>query len=181
MSTLRAPVNPRDHVRGPVRASITLVEYGDFQSPDSAGAFSVLDSIEKRFVQELRFVFRHFPLTDIHPLAMLAAEAAEAAGAQNKFWQMHHVLFTNQPNFELDELVGYASFLDLDIDAFLKDLERHRHREHVRQDFMGGVRSSVDTTPCLFINDRRYVGHIDVTSVARAIDHARRRRFLEHR
>jgi protein-disulfide isomerase len=167
-------VTDRDHVRGPANAPVTLVEYGDFQCPFCGRAYWVLKEIEARFERDLRFAYRHFPLTEIHPLAMIAAEAAEAAGAQGKFWEMHDLLFESQPEFEPDELLGYATEIGLDIDAFIADLQTHRHREKIAKDFMGGVRSGVNGTPCLFINGERYDAPVEVPVLAAAIESARR-------
>jgi protein-disulfide isomerase len=170
-------VNERDHQRGPARAPVTLLEYGDFQCPFCGAAYSVLRDTEKRFRRDLRFVFRHFPLTELHPLAMIAAEASEAAGAQGHFWEMHDILFQNQPNFLTEHLVAYATELGLDVDAFVADLESHRHVPKIREDFMAGVRSGVNGTPCLFINGERFNGPADEALLARAIDEARRHHY----
>ena len=166
-------VNERDHVRGPARAPVTLVEYGDFQCPYCGAAYYVLRNIEERFRRDVRFVYRHFPLTEIHPFAMTAAEASEAAGAQGQFWEMHGVLFENQSNLGREDLIGYASDLGLDLNAFVADLDSHRHVPKIRDDFMGGVRSGVNGTPCLFINGERFNGPADESLLARAIDAAR--------
>jgi protein-disulfide isomerase len=173
MPSLAISVNERDHVRGPARAAVTLVEYGDFQCPFCGAAYYVLRNIEERFRRDLRFVYRHFPLTEVHPLAMLAAEASEAAAAQGRFWEMHGVLFENQSNLLPEDLVGYASELGLDINAFAADLDNHRHVPKIREDFMRGVRSGVNGTPCLFINGERFNGPAEETRLARAIDAAR--------
>jgi protein-disulfide isomerase len=172
-------VTDRDHVRGPASAPVTLIEYADFQCPFCRQASWVLRDIEDRFERDLQSVFRHFPLTEIHPLAMIAAEASEAAGAQGKFWEMHDMLFDNQPNFEPEELVAYATKLDLDVDAFTEDLASDRHREAIREDFMSGVRSGVNGTPCLFINGERFNGPAEESLLSRAIDDARRYRHIE--
>jgi protein-disulfide isomerase len=174
-------VSERDHVRGPARAPVTLVEYGDFQCPFCGRAFWVLRDIEDRYSRYLRFVFRHFPLTEIHPLALIAAEAAEAAGAQGKFWEMHELLFTNQPAFAPQNLITYARMLELDLDAFANDLETHRHAPRIREDFMSGVRSGVNGTPCLFINGERFEGPAEKVPLAMAIDAARRQSHAEMR
>lgn len=177
MPRLAVPVNERDFVRGSARAPVTLLEYGDFQCPFCGAAYWVLRDIEERFRRDLRFVFRHFPLTELHPLAMIAAEASEAAGAQGQFWEMHDTLFQNQPNFEPEHLVAYATELGLDVNAFVADLESHRHVPKIREDFMGGVRSGVNGTPCLFINGERFNGPADEALLARAIDAARRHQY----
>jgi protein-disulfide isomerase len=178
---LKLPVTERDHVRGPVRAPVTLVEYGDFQCPTCGQAYWALEELEARFPRDLRFVYRHFPLTEIHPLALPAAEAAEAAAAQGKFWEMHGILFRNQPNFEPEDLMDYAADLGLGVDEFILDLVTHRHLPKIRGDFMGGVRSGVNGTPCLFINGERFNGPVEGPLLARAIDAARRSRYAEAR
>jgi protein-disulfide isomerase len=174
MSKLRVPVTERDHIRGPVHAPVTLVEYGDLQCPFCGEAFWVLREITDRFDRKLRFVYRHFPLAEIHPYAPFAAEATEAAAAQGKFWAMHDVLFQNQPNFDIESLLAYASALDLDVEGFAEDMANERYADRIRHDFMGGVRSGVNGTPCLFINDDRYDGRVDEAELAEAIDAARR-------
>jgi protein-disulfide isomerase len=168
MSRLRTPPSERDHVRGSRDASITLVEYGDFQCPYCGQAYWVLKRLEQRFRNDLLFVFRHFPLTQVHPYALIAAEAAESA--EDQFWEMHGLLFENQPALAPEDLVGYASELGLDTEAFVDDLESHRHRDRVREDFMSGVRSGVNGTPCLFINDQRWNGPVDEPTLARAFE-----------
>lgn len=175
MPRLRVPVTDRDHQRGAARASVTLVEYGDFQCPFCGQTFHVLRNIEHRFQNDLRFVYRQFPLTEIHPLALIAAEASEAAGDQGRFWDMHDMLFQNQPNFQPVELVAYASQLGLDIDAFTEDVMSLRDRDRIREDFMGGVRSGVNGTPSLFINGELFHGPVDEVPLARAIEAARGR------
>lgn len=173
MPSLVIPVNERDHVRGPARAAVTLVEYGDFQCPFCGAAYYVLRNIEERFRRDLRFVYRHFPLTEVHPLAMSAAEASEAAAAQGRFWEMHGTLFENQANLLPDDLISYATELGLNVDAFSADLDNHRYVRKIRDDFMSGVRSGVNGTPCMFINGQRFNGPADETRLARAIDAAR--------
>lgn len=181
MSRLRIPVGERDHMQGPERAPVTLVEYGDFQSPSCGEAFWILRDIEDRFARDLRFVYRHFPLAEIHPYAPLAAEASEAANAHGKFWEMHDVLFQNQPNFETEDLLAYATELELDVEDFAEDLANERYADRIRHDFMGGVRSGVDGTPCLFINEARYDGRMDEGELIAAIDDALRQSGVEIR
>lgn len=175
MARLRVPVTERDHQRGPARASVTLVEYGDYQCPFCGRAYWVLRDVEDRFRNDLRFVYRHFPLTEIHPLALVAAEAAETAGDQGRFWDMHDTLFQNQPAFQLAQLAGYAGELGLDVDAFSEDVVRLHHRDAIRDDFMGGVRSGVNGTPSLFINGELFDGPAEMIPLARAIETARGR------
>lgn len=177
MTRLAVPVDERDHMRGHPRAPVTLVEYGDFQCPFCGAAHWVLRNIEKRFGRDLRLVFRHFPLTELHPLAMIAAEASEAAALQGRFWEMHDLLFQHQPNFLPEHLIAYAAELGLDVNAFAVDLESHRHVPKIRRDFMGGVRSGVNGTPCLFINGERFNGPANEALLARALAAARMHQY----
>jgi protein-disulfide isomerase len=160
---------PRDHVRGPRTAPITLVEYGDFECPYCGQAYPVVKELEARMGERLRVVFRHFPLTEVHPHAAHAAEAAEAAGAQRRFWQMHDLLYERQDALEDADLIGYASELGLDLDRFQVELAQGVHRTRVREDFMSGVRSGVNGTPTFFINGRRHDGAWDLESLAEAV------------
>jgi protein-disulfide isomerase len=175
MPRLRVPVTDRDHRRGPERAPVTLVEYGDFQCPFCGRAFHVLRDLEDRFASDVQFVYRHFPLTEIHPLALIAAEASEAASDQGRFWDMYDALFQHQPGLQPGALVAYASELGLDVDVFSKDLTAMRHRDRIRDDFMGGVRSGVNGTPSVFINGELFNGPIDEIPLSRAIEAARGR------
>jgi protein-disulfide isomerase len=177
MPRLIVPVDERrDHTRGPAHAPITLVEYGDYQCSFCEEAFWILNEIESRYRRDLLYVFRHFPLTEIHPLAMGAAEAAEAAGAQGKFWPMHDQLFQNYPSIDPEMLLDIAAALDLDLDSFETDMIQHRHRHRIRDDFMTGVRSGVTGTPTIFLNGERLEGPIDVERFVREIE-----AILDHR
>jgi protein-disulfide isomerase len=155
---LTPPVSQRDHILGPSRAPLTLVEYGDFECPHCGAAFPVVKEIGKRLGDRLQFVYRHFPLTQVHPHAELAAEAAEAAGAQERFWEMHDLLFENQQSLDDRNLLLLAESLDLDMERFTSELLEHAHHARVREDFMSGVRSGVNGTPTFFINGLRYDG-----------------------
>ncbi len=156
MSKLNPPVGPRDHVRGSPDALVTLVEYGDFECPYCGRAHPALLEVERRMGRDMRFVFRHFPIAELHPHAVAAAEAAEAAGAQRKFWPMHDMLYENQGALEIEDLVGYANALGLDTERFTGDLVSHAHLHRVQRDFQSGVQSGVEGTPTFFINDVRY-------------------------
>jgi protein-disulfide isomerase len=125
-------------------------------------------------------VFRHFPLTEVHPLALPAHEAAEAAGAQGKFWEMHDILFENQPNFDPSSLASYAAALGLDIERFVDDLRTHRYQPRIREDFMSGVRSGVNGTPTLFTNSERFNGLPQTDMLVAAIDSERRQAQAAH-
>jgi protein-disulfide isomerase len=155
---LNRPVSERDHTVGPADAAVTLVEYADFQCPYCAAAYFILQEVQDAMGDELRLVFRHFPLTQIHPFAEPAAEAAESADAQGKFWQMHDVLFENQHLLDERRLAMFAEQLGLDSEKFARDLQSHKFQERVRQDFSSGVRSGVNGTPTFFINGFRYDG-----------------------
>jgi protein-disulfide isomerase len=148
----------QDWTKGPLNAPKTLLEYGDFECPFCGQAYPELKRLEEAIGDQLLFVFRHFPLAQMHPHAKPAAEAAEAAGAQGRFWEMHNKLFENQDRLEADDLLAYAGELKLDLPRFVEDLETHRHAPKVRRDFLQGVRSGVNGTPTFFINGQRYNG-----------------------
>ena len=171
-SKLVPPLSARDHIKGPETAPVTLVEYGDFECPHCGAAYVIVKKIQEVMGDRLRFVFRHFPLTQIHPHAESAAEAAEAAGAQHKFWQMHDLLFENQQMIDPRHLVGFAEALGLDMERFVRELEGGLYRERVREDFMSGVRSGVNGTPAFFINGVRYDGPLDLALLLEALESA---------
>jgi protein-disulfide isomerase len=158
MSRLTLAVGPRDHFRGSPDAPVILVEYGDYECPACGQAHPVVESLLAQAGGTVTLVFRNFPLTTVHPHAQLAAEAAEAAGAQNRFWDMHDTLFENQHALDADSLLEYAASLDLDVDAFANDLTTRRFADRVREDFLSGVRSGVNGTPTFFINGERHDG-----------------------
>jgi protein-disulfide isomerase len=168
------PVGPRDHVQGPSTAPVTLLEYGDYECPYCAAAHLIVKSIQELMGDQLRFAFRHFPLTQIHPHAEPAAEAAEAAGAEGRFWELHDVLFENQHLLDNWHLVGFAEELGLDVKRFSRELEEGIYRDRVREDFMSGVRSGVNGTPAFFINNVRYDGSWDIPPLLDALQLASR-------
>jgi protein-disulfide isomerase len=172
MSLLRAPVNSSDHVQGPDNAPVTLLEYGDYECPHCGRAYPILKTIQKQMGPRLRFVFRNFPLRESHPHAEQAAEAAEAAGAQGKFWEMHDRLFERQ--FALDEeyLIEYAGDLGLDVARFRKELGSAAYAPRVREDFRSGVTSGVNGTPTFFINGVRYDGSWEASDLLGALEAA---------
>jgi protein-disulfide isomerase len=169
---LVTPVSSRDHVQGPADASVTLVEYGDFECPYCAAAHVIVNKVKEIMADELRFVFRHFPLTQIHPHAEPAAEASEAAGAQGQFWEMHDLLYENQPLLDEPHLLAYAEELGLDLTRFASELEKAIYRERVREDFLSGVRSGVNGTPAFFINGVRYDGSWDIEPLLETLENA---------
>lgn len=168
-ATLALPVSARDHIDGPANAAVTLLEYGDFECPYCGQAYVILNQLKDVFGEQLRMVFRHFPLTTIHPHAQPAAEAAEAAGAQGQFWEMHGMLFENQQALEDEDLYAYAADIGLDIERFSEDMVEHRHAERIREDVLSGMRSGVNGTPTFFINNVRYDGAYDANSLGAAI------------
>lgn len=171
---LEDPVDPeRDHIRGPADASVTIVEYGDFQCPYCGRAEPAVRELLTD--TDLRYVWRHLPLTDVHPQADLAAEAAEAAAAQGKFWAMHDLLMERQENLRPKELVGYAEQLGMDRDQFHEDLIRHVHAARVAQDVESADLSGVSGTPTFFVNGRRHYGAFDIQTLTAAVKTARAR------
>ncbi|MGA2986765.1 MAG: thioredoxin domain-containing protein [Terriglobia bacterium] len=169
---LKVAVTPEDHAQGPETAPVTLVEYGDYECPHCGRAYPIVKQIQKHFGKRLRMVFRNFPLSEMHPHAEGAAEAAEFAGAQGKFWEMHDLLFENQDRLGATVYVKLAQELDLPATALLKALEGETYRVRVRTDFTGGVRSGVNGTPTFFINGHRHDGPFDFADLVSAIDKA---------
>ena len=155
MTRLSRPVGPADHAQGPPDAPVTLVEYGDFECPHCGRAYPIVKAVQGRMGDRLRFVYRHFPLTQAHPHAQHAAEMAEAAAEGAKFWEMHDALFENQFALEDEDLLTYAAELSLDETRAAAALAEHTFAERVRRDFMSGVRSGVNGTPTFFINGVR--------------------------
>src|SRR5438309_1285506 len=149
--TLVDPVTDQDHQQGSPDAPVTIVEYGDYECPSCLNALPIIQEVRQRLGDRLRFVFRHFPQSSIHPHASVAAEAAEAAAEQGKFWEMHESLFRHQKELAEVDMTHLALRLGLEIYKFETSRNRERHRERVRADFEGGVRSGVHKTPTLFI------------------------------
>jgi Na+/H+ antiporter NhaA len=171
---LTDPVDPdRDHIRGPENASVTLVEYGDFECPYCGMAEPVVRDLLHD--DDLRYVWRHLPLSDVHPRAQIAAEVAEAAGAQGAFWEMHDLLLANQENLQPKDLIGYAEQLGLDTDRLHDDVKRHVAAARVAQDVESADTSGVSGTPTFFVNGQRHYGAYDVETLKQAIKVARAR------
>jgi Na+/H+ antiporter NhaA len=168
--TLEPPVDPAvDHVRGPVDAPLTLVEYGDMECPFCGRATGVVSELRNRFGDELRYVFRHLPLVEVHPHAQLAAEAVEAAGAQGRFWEMHDKLFAHQDDLEAPDLLDYASALGLDLERFARELGDGTYAQRIRDDVAGAEASGVEGTPTFFVNGVRHVGRAGTDELAAAL------------
>jgi protein-disulfide isomerase len=160
----------RDHERGGRGSSaITLVEYGDYECPYSRAAYRSVEQIERQLGDRLRFVFRHFPLREIHAHAQIAAEAAEEAASQDRFWEMHEVLFAHQHALAHDDLIHYANDLGLDTERFSAALRDGRHRARIEEDVSSGTRSGVQGTPTLFIADALYDGSYQPRELERAL------------
>jgi len=151
---LAVPVTSSDHVSGPPDAAVTVVEYGDFECPTCKLAYPSVKLLLKHFGPQVRFAYRHFPLEQPHPHALLAAEAAESAAAQGRFWEMHDLLFDNQPRLEKNHLGDYAQRIQLDLPRFTTELDTHVHVDRVRADLASGTKSHVRSTPGFFVNGR---------------------------
>jgi protein-disulfide isomerase len=169
---LTVPVSARDHVRGPATAPVTLVEYGDFECPFCGAAHNSVNQVMQIIGDRMRFAYRHFPLTQIHPHAQQAAEAAEAAGTQDRFWEMHDLLFEHQDRLGTQYLLAYAAALKLDVERFALELDTHVHVPRIREDFLSGVRSGVNGTPTFFVNGIRHDGGYDLESLLTAVSAA---------
>jgi protein-disulfide isomerase len=156
---LTLPVSKRDHIQGPPTARVTLLEYGDYQCPYCLQAYPIMLDIQQHLGDSMRLVYRNFPITTAHPDAQQAAEAAEAAGAQGKFWEMHDYLFEHQSRLDDVALLSYAADLGFNLDRFACDLQTHAFADRVREDFLSGVRSGVNGTPTFFINGVRFDGN----------------------
>jgi protein-disulfide isomerase len=170
---LTKPVDEgRDHIQGPADAPVTLVQYGDYECPYCGAAYPIIKEVQSRMRERLRFVFRNFPITTSHPHAERAAEAAEAADAQGKFWEMHDLLYENQKHLLDPDLHAYAERLELDTELFDKELAEHVHAERVHEDFMSGVRSGVNGTPTFYINGKRHDDSYDIETLLAAMEEA---------
>ncbi len=165
----------RDHIRGAADAPVTLVEYGDFECPYCGRAEPAIRELLAEWGDDLRYVFRHLPLSDVHPWAQLAAEAAEAAGAQGAFWEMHDILLAHQGELTPSSLRGYAQQLGLDVERFVDELRRRAYAARVGEDVASADASGVSGTPSFFINGRRHNGVYDVATLSAAVRAARSR------
>jgi len=175
---LAAPVDPdRDHIRGADDAPVTVVEYGDFECPYCGQAEPIVRELLADF-GDLRYVWRHLPLHDVHPAAQLAAEAAEAAAEQGMFWEMHDLLFEHQDRLRVRDLIQYAESLDLDVERFSADLKRHHGAARVAEDLDSADLSGVAGTPTFFINGKRHYGAYDIDTLSAAVRAARARAYL---
>ena len=170
MTDLIQPVETNDHLWGVLTAPAQLVVYGDYECPYCAEATELVNTLKESFGDQLLYVFRNFPLAEIHSDAMPAAEAAEAAGAQGMFWKMHEMLYENQADLDEASLVDYARRLELDIEKFKRQLQSRSFHGKIRKDLRTGNASGVDGTPTLFLNGVRWEGPIDLEGVATEIE-----------
>ena len=169
--TLNPPIDAaHDHLRGSAAPRVTLVEYGDFQCPSCGDAYPAVHELLDRFEDSLRFVFRHMPLTDLHPRALAAAQAAEAAAAQGRFWEMHDRLFEHQRELADDDLLDHAAAVGLDLERFQRDLDEAVHLERIEDDYQSGARSGVPSTPRFFVNGVIHLGSPTLPELQEAIE-----------
>lgn len=165
MAKLTPPVNKDDHIQGSPNAIITLVEYGDYQCAHCGAAYPVVKALQKELGKKLSFVFRNFPLSNIHKLALPAAIAAEAADRQRKFWEMHDIIYERQSELSEYALLEFAKEIRLDLSQFKRDLPDRSLVEKIESHFESGVRSGVNGTPSFFINGHKYNGSYDFVSL----------------
>ena len=159
MSILKTPVSDKDHWQGNANAIVELVEYGDYECPYCGSAYPIIKDIQRLMGDDLKFVFRNFPLSSIHPHARSAAQAAEASGLQDKFWEMHDIIFEHQQELEPPDLFAYAASIGLDVKKFRKDVQLDYLLEKIDADLESGVRSGVNGTPSFFIRGKKWEGN----------------------
>jgi protein-disulfide isomerase len=169
---LAIPVTESDHALGPANAAVTLVEYGDYECPDCLNAFPIVQQLQEKFGDRMRFVFRHFPRNSIHPHAGVAAQAAEAAALQGKFWEMHEIIFRNQHRLGDVDFGNLALKVGAELYSFESAVQSKAVVQRVEQDYQGGQRSNVRGTPTFFINGREYTGKKDFESLSAAVQEA---------
>jgi len=171
-ATLTPPVSAHDHAEGPADAPLILVEYGDYQCPYCGAAYPVVKRLQKTLGKKLRFVFRNFPLTQVHPYALIAAQAAEAAALQGKFWEMHDLLFEDQNLLKPETIPLWARKIGLNLEQFESDIKQGAVEKRIREDRQSGIRSGVNGTPSFFINGTRYDGSHDYNSLLAGLQSA---------
>src|SRR5438067_9583490 len=171
---LVGPVSERDHSQGPATAAVTLVQYGDYECPYTRQSTTIVRAIQQQLGDQLRFVFRNFPLTEIHPHALHAALAAEAAAVQGKFWQMHDYIFHHQHTLEDSDLAHFAEAVGLDMQQYTREMTERRGLARIEEDVEGGERSGVQGTPTFFINGVLYSGSWEQDALLPALQAASR-------
>jgi protein-disulfide isomerase len=170
MATLKNPVSGEDHIQGDAKAPVLLVEYGDYECPHCGHAYPIIKQVQKHFGKRLGFIFRNFPLNEMHPNAEGAAEAAEFAATKGKFWEMHDGIFENQRILGVPMLLELAEKLGMAANDLEAALEGEEFVERVKEDFLGGVRSGVNGTPTFFINGHRHDGSFEFEELVGAIE-----------
>ncbi|HMD55436.1 MAG TPA: DsbA family protein [Phycisphaerae bacterium] len=170
MAVLKIPVNPDDHIQGDPKAPVVLVEYGDYECPYCGQAYPIVKRVQKHFGKRMAFVFRNFPLTEVHPNAEIAAQTAEFAAAQGRFWEMHDSLYENQESLGAPLFIALAKKLELSVEDLNSALTNGTYASRVKNDFMGGVRSGVNGTPTFFINGNRHDGAFEFEDLVAAIE-----------
>ncbi|HEX3430417.1 MAG TPA: thioredoxin domain-containing protein [Rhizomicrobium sp.] len=170
MGTLKVPVTQHDHIKGPADAPVTLVEYGDYECPGCGAAYPIVNLVVEHFGRRLRFVFRNFPLTQVHPNAEPAAESAEFAGAHGRFWEMHDGIYENQDRLSPPLLFALARALGLSELELRNALASEKYAPKVKSDFLSGVRSGVNGTPTFFINGHQHEGSYALEDLVLAIE-----------
>lgn len=169
---LAVPVSERDHRQGPATAAVTLVQYGDYECPYTRQSTAVVRDIQQQLGKQLCFVFRNFPLVEIHPHALHAALAAEAAAVQGKFWEMHDYIFHNQHTLEDTDLTRFAEAIGLQVQQFTHALAEHHSLARIEEDMESGERSDVQGTPTFFINEVMYLGSWEQNALLAALQAA---------
>ncbi len=169
---LAVPVSERDHIQGPDTATVTLVQYGDYECPYTRRSTWVVQAIQQQLGDQLRFVYRNFPLTEIHPHSLHTAFAAEAADAQGKFWEMHNYIFHHQHTLEDADLEQFAGAVGLDMQRFAQDMAQRPFARRIEEDFQSGSRSGVRGTPTFFINGVLYPGSWEQDALLAALKEA---------
>jgi len=175
MFELTVPLSPTDHTIGPAHATVAVVEYGDFECPNCKQAAPAVKLLLNHFTGRIRFAYRHFPLEEVHPHALHAAEASECAGSQGKFWPFHDALFEHQPHLELDDLRNYAGRLQLDMAAFESEMSKHVHVQRIRDHIKSGRASGARSTPTFFVAGRICDVSYDLKSLFDAVEAALRK------
>lgn len=173
---LTVPMNATDHILGAPHASVAVVEYGDFECPNCKQAAPAVKMLLEHFKGRIRFAYRNFPLEEVHPHALAASEAAECAGAQERFWPMHDLLFDSQPHLKLPQLRSYADRLQLDMPRYDLEMDDHVYLQRVREHMQGGRESGVRATPTFFVNGKVKDVSFGMRSLFDAVEAALRRK-----
>ncbi|HEV8051817.1 MAG TPA: thioredoxin domain-containing protein [Parachlamydiaceae bacterium] len=170
MSTLKVPASDDDHFQGSEEAPITIIQYGDYECPDCKKAHSIIKEIQTRFGSQLKIGFRNFPLQAKHPCAQVAAQVAEFSDSKNKFWEMHDLIYENQERLGMPLLLELTQKLELPVKELEEALENETFMPRIQKNFVGGIKSSVNRLPTLFINGERYNGNLDLEELVEHIE-----------